>query len=119
MAQHLRPKEQGKVLRVRNLYIDGAWTTPHRGQGREVINPFDQSVVAKVAEGDDGDARDAIAAARRAFDSGAWPHTPAAERGRKVYALADLEPDAARSMANAAALLEVVGAGIANALPAG
>ena len=55
-----------------------------------MINPFDQSVVAKVAEGDDGDARDAIAAARRAFDSGAWPHTPAAERGRKVYALADL-----------------------------
>jgi len=78
------------VLKVRNLYIDGAWTTPRRGQGREVINPFDQSVVAKVAEGDDSDARDAIAAARRAFDSGPWPHTPAAQRGRKVFALADL-----------------------------
>ncbi len=75
---------------MRNLYIDGTWTTPRRGRGREVINPFDQSVVAKVAEGDHGDARDAIAAARRAFDSGPWPHTPAAERGRKVFALADL-----------------------------
>ncbi|MBA3372128.1 MAG: aldehyde dehydrogenase family protein, partial [Euzebyaceae bacterium] len=79
-----------RVLKVRNLYIDGAWTTPRRGQGREVINPFDQSVVAKVAEGDDGDARSAIAAARRAFDSGPWPHTPAAERGRRVFALAEL-----------------------------
>ncbi|MDQ3432823.1 MAG: betaine-aldehyde dehydrogenase [Actinomycetota bacterium] len=75
---------------MRNLYIDGTWTTPRRGRGREVINPFDQSVVAKVAEGDHGDARDAIAAARRAFDSGPWPHTPAVERGRKVFALADL-----------------------------
>ncbi|MDQ3537715.1 MAG: betaine-aldehyde dehydrogenase [Actinomycetota bacterium] len=75
---------------VRNLYIDGAWTTPQRGQGREIVNPFDRSVVAKVAEGDGGDARKAIAAARRAFDTGPWPRTPAAQRGRMVMALADL-----------------------------
>ena len=43
-----------------------------------------------MTEGDVDDARKAIAAARRAFDTGPWPRTPAADRGRLVGKLADL-----------------------------
>jgi len=75
---------------LRNLYVNGRWTGSRQGQGREIVNPYDQSVVARVTEGDASDARAAITAARVAFDSGPWTSTPAVERGRRVQALADL-----------------------------
>ncbi|HWO67850.1 MAG TPA: aldehyde dehydrogenase family protein, partial [Umezawaea sp.] len=54
------------------LFIDGRWVGSSSGAEREVINPFDRSVVATVAEGTAADAASAIAAARRAFDDGHW-----------------------------------------------
>jgi betaine-aldehyde dehydrogenase len=72
------------------MYIDGAWTEAASGTTRDIIYPFDQRHIATVAEGDVGDARRAIGAARAAFDSGEWRRTTAAERGRLVERLADL-----------------------------
>jgi betaine-aldehyde dehydrogenase len=43
-----------------------------------------------VSEGARADARDAIDAARRAFDRGPWPKTTGPERGRKLLLLSDL-----------------------------
>lgn len=76
---------------IRNsMYIDGKWVDAASGAVREIINPFDRSVIARVAEGGREDARAAVAAARRAFDSGGWPQTPAAARGRRLTRLAEL-----------------------------
>ena len=50
-------------------------TRPTAGN-REIINPADGSVAAVVDEATPEDARDAVAAARAAFDDGAWPATP-------------------------------------------
>jgi betaine-aldehyde dehydrogenase len=72
------------------LYIDGKWITSAAGATRDIINPFDGSVIATVSEGTREDARAAISAARAAFDKGGWPQTPAAERGRLLFRLADL-----------------------------
>ncbi|BBO89089.1 betaine-aldehyde dehydrogenase [Desulfosarcina ovata] len=72
------------------MYIDGSWQPARSGAQREIINPFDGSIIAQVAEGAREDAIDAIAAARRAFDSGPWPGTPAVERARLLFRLADL-----------------------------
>ena len=55
-----------------------------------IINPADGSVAAVVDEATDADARDAVAAARAAFDDGAWPATPAAERAALLDRIADL-----------------------------
>lgn len=74
----------------KKMYINGKWVDSHSGQTREIINPFDQSVISRVAEGDRTDAKDAIAAARAAFDSGIWSTRPAPERGNLVYELARL-----------------------------
>jgi betaine-aldehyde dehydrogenase len=71
-------------------YIDGSWCSASSGQTRAIINPATQEVVAEVAEGDRVDARAAIRAARQAFDHGAWPHLPAAERAKFIFRLADL-----------------------------
>ncbi|MGH3664699.1 MAG: aldehyde dehydrogenase family protein [Egibacteraceae bacterium] len=72
------------------LHIDRVWRDARAGATRDVVNPFDQSIVAKVAEADADDARDAVAAARRAFDDGSWPHTSGAQRGALLAQLADL-----------------------------
>lgn len=72
------------------LYLDGSWHDARSGATREVIDPFDRRVVREVSEGDADDARDAIAAARRAFDDGDWSRRPGVERGRTLSRLADL-----------------------------
>jgi betaine-aldehyde dehydrogenase len=72
------------------MHIDGLWTRSQSTATRDIINPFDQGVIATVSEGGRADARDAIEAARRAFDRGPWPKTTGPERGRKLLLLADL-----------------------------
>ena len=72
------------------MHVGGHWTRAHSTATRAIINPFDQSVIATVSEGDREDARDAIDAARRAFDQGPWPKTTGTERGRQLLRLADL-----------------------------
>ncbi|HKL48197.1 MAG TPA: aldehyde dehydrogenase family protein, partial [Desulfuromonadales bacterium] len=72
------------------MYIDGCWVEAESGGTRSIINPADRTVIVKVSEGNRGDARAAIAAARRAFDGGGWPSTPAVQRGELLYRLAGL-----------------------------
>lgn len=75
---------------MKDLYIDGAWRAPNTSAERAIIDPFDASIVRHVAEGAESDARDAIGAARRAFDAGPWPRTAATERGLVLAHVADL-----------------------------
>ncbi len=73
-----------------NLYLGGRWASARAGGIRDVVNPWDQSVVAKVDEAGAEDVAEAIAAARRAFDAGPWPGTPAVERGALLEKVAAL-----------------------------
>ncbi|WP_396266064.1 betaine-aldehyde dehydrogenase [Halobacillus salinarum] len=75
---------------MKQMFINGAWVDAQSGNSREIINPYNQEVVATVAEGDAEDAKLAIAAAREAFDNGEWKDTPGAERGQKVLRIAEL-----------------------------
>jgi aldehyde dehydrogenase (NAD+) len=72
------------------MLIDGEWHDAVSGKTFETINPATGEVIARVAEGDDADIDLAVAAARRAFDSGPWSKMTARERGRLLYRLADL-----------------------------
>ncbi|MFZ0475169.1 MAG: aldehyde dehydrogenase family protein, partial [Halobacillus sp.] len=71
-------------------YINGKWVDAHSGKTRNIINPFNQEMIATVPEGDESDAKAAIAAAREAFDNGEWALTPATERGTIVTRIAEL-----------------------------
>ncbi|WP_030622579.1 aldehyde dehydrogenase family protein [Streptomyces sclerotialus] len=73
-----------------DLFIDGRWQAAAGGRTREIRCPADQALVAVVDEGGAEDARAAVAAARRAFDTGPWPHTTAAQRGAKLLRVASL-----------------------------
>ncbi|MGG3573865.1 betaine-aldehyde dehydrogenase [Bacillus gobiensis] len=72
------------------MFINGEWVESHSGHKREILNPYNQEVIAVVTEGDHEDARRAIAAARQAFDQGEWRNTPANIRGRLVLKVAEL-----------------------------
>ncbi|MGW0520359.1 aldehyde dehydrogenase family protein [Crossiella sp. NPDC003009] len=72
------------------LFIGGRWLAAREGGQREIRCPADGSVVATVAEATRADTEAAIAAARTAFDTGPWPRTPAAERGRLLLRVAEL-----------------------------
>ncbi|KFG77372.1 aldehyde dehydrogenase family protein [Streptomyces mutabilis] len=63
-----------------DLYIDGAWTQGAAGGRREVLNPYDASVVATVDEADATDTDRAVRAARRAFDEEEWADAPTRRR---------------------------------------
>jgi (Z)-2-((N-methylformamido)methylene)-5-hydroxybutyrolactone dehydrogenase len=71
------------------LYIDGEWT---EGGGKErfpAINPYLQEPWASIPQASEDDARSAIAAARRAFDSG-WRSTNGLTRCLLLTRLAEL-----------------------------
>ena len=71
------------------LLIAGAWRPAHDARTRTIHCPADGREVVTVAEASEADARDAVAAARAAFDSGPWPRTPAPERAALLRRLAD------------------------------
>jgi betaine-aldehyde dehydrogenase len=75
---------------VAELYIDGGWVSAQKGARREIRCPADGTLVAAVDEAGAADTEAAIAAARRAFDHGPWPHTTAAERGDLLLRVATL-----------------------------
>lgn len=75
---------------MKKMFIDGKWVEARSGRTREIINPYNREVIATAAEGNEEDAKAAIAAAREAFDDGEWRSTPAHERGKKVHRIAEL-----------------------------
>ncbi len=62
------------------FFIDGDWAAPATGDTIQVVSPHSEQVVATVPEGSKADIDAAVAAARRAFDSGPWPRLSPQER---------------------------------------
>ena len=82
---------QASQLEIRNkAFIDGKYVDAVSGETFDCINPADGEVIAKVAACDAADVDKAVAAARRAFESGVWRDMPPAVRKRKLQKFADL-----------------------------
>lgn len=73
-----------------DLFVAGTWRHAADGGTRDVVNPADGSTAAVVDEATPADARDAIAAARAAFDEGPWRATTAGHRAALLDRIADL-----------------------------
>lgn len=79
-----------------SLFIDGVWVASGDRTCQPVINPSDGSIVTEVDVATDGQVQEAIAAARRAFDTTDWPRTPTADRAAlldRVAALIDRDQE--------------------------
>ena len=71
-------------------YIDGRYVPAASGETFDCISPIDGRLLARVAATDVADADRAVAAARRAFDDGAWSRQPPRERKRMLLRFAEL-----------------------------
>lgn len=86
------------------LFIGGTWTAPIEGGVRQIHCPADGTFVGTVAEATEADTVAAIAAARAAFDGGAWSGTPARERGDFLLRVAALLRERTEEFARAESL---------------
>jgi len=71
------------------MCINGEFVESHRGTYFPVVDPSTEEIIAEVPDADEKDVNRAVAAAKTAFESGAWPQTTAQERGRILLRLAE------------------------------
>jgi len=76
-------------LPYHNLYINGQWRAPRNEQYDQTVDPATGEALAYVAKANAEDTRDAILAARQAFDEGPWPQMSPGERSRLMHKLVD------------------------------
>ena len=77
------------AARKYKMYINGEFVEAHSRGVFPVYNPSTEEIIAEVPEADEKDVDRAVAAAKAAFDSGAWPQTTAQDRGRILFRLAE------------------------------
>lgn len=75
------------------LIIGGTNRESITGERFAVYNPATGAVLGEVAKATARDVDDAVAAAKQAFESGAWPKMTPARRGKLLYKLAQLMED--------------------------
>ena len=82
------PGTFGKA-RVLGMHIDGREVQAVSGDAIDVINPSTGGLLARVACGDARDVDIAVAAGKRAFESGVWSRMPIHDRARVMHRFAD------------------------------
>ena len=78
------------LAKERKLFIGGKWVAAQSGKTFPVEDPATEETIAHVPAGDKADIDLAVAAARRAFESGPWARISPAERSRLVWRIGDL-----------------------------
>jgi 4-(gamma-glutamylamino)butanal dehydrogenase len=91
LADALTPRTQA--------FVDGAFRDARSGRTEPTVAPATGQVIAEVAECDAADVDDAVAAARRSFDSGAWSKAGPDERKATLLTLSQLILDARDELA--------------------
>jgi gamma-glutamyl-gamma-aminobutyraldehyde dehydrogenase len=71
------------------LFIDGRWREAASGERLEIVSPIDGRAFASIARGAAPDVDAAVAAARKAFESGVWSRMAPAARKRIMLRIAD------------------------------
>ncbi|MBD0703985.1 aldehyde dehydrogenase family protein [Pseudomonas sp. PSB1] len=98
----------------RQLYINGAWSTPSNAATLPVINPATEEVVAQVAQGSCEDVDRAVAAARAAFPG--WSSTSPASRALVIGRIHELILERKEALAQALSLEMGAAIGFARAM---
>jgi phenylacetaldehyde dehydrogenase len=80
----------GWLARPKHNLIGGKWVAASSGKRFDVFNPADGSVIARAPDSDKEDINRAVAAARRAFESGPWRRMSPSERGKLLWRIGDL-----------------------------
>src|ERR1700748_2628578 len=78
------------LAKKHQMFIDGKWVDARSGKTFTVEDPATQEIIAQVPAGDKADIDLAVAAARRALETGPWSRISPAARQRLVWSLGDL-----------------------------
>jgi phenylacetaldehyde dehydrogenase len=86
----LNPQVRRFIGQPRQALIDGRWQSAQGEETFDVFNPATEEVIARVADCKKADVDLAVAAARKAFDSGPWPNMSPSQRGKILWKIGDL-----------------------------
>lgn len=92
------------LAKKHQMLIDGKWVDARSGDTFPVEDPATGDVIAHVPAGDKADIDLAVAAARRAFETGPWSRISPNERQRLVWRLGDILEQHADELAELEAL---------------
>ncbi|WP_025783026.1 aldehyde dehydrogenase family protein [Sporosarcina sp. D27] len=71
------------------MFINGEWVDSANGEKRKIINPANNEEIAEAPRASVEETREAIDAARIAFDSGVWSELSTTERASYLFKIAD------------------------------
>ena len=86
----IRAEVAAWLARPKHNLIGGRWAPSATGKSFNTVNPADGSVLARVPDSEREDINRAVAAARRAFESGPWRKMTPSERGKLLWRIGDL-----------------------------
>lgn len=81
-----------------DLFINGKFTPPVKGNYFDTINPAKENKIASIAMATDEDVDKAVKSARHAYEN-VWSKMPAKERGKYLYRIARIMQERARELA--------------------
>jgi len=91
----LESTDHVRIPAINDLFIDGKFIPPIKGNYFKTINPANEEKLADVAEADNKDVDKAVKAARKAYNN-VWSKMDPAERGKYIYRIARLIQERAR-----------------------
>jgi acyl-CoA reductase-like NAD-dependent aldehyde dehydrogenase len=78
------------ALKNYDVYVNGEFVHAESASTVDVVDPATGDLLARVPDANAADVAKAVAAARAAFDAGAWKDTTAQDRGRVLFKLAEI-----------------------------
>lgn len=88
-----------KIIPAKGIFINNRWQPASSGKTVAMIAPATGKVFGEIARGTAADIDAAVAAARHAFEKGAWGKTTATERGRMLTNLGRIVEQHAEELA--------------------
>jgi betaine-aldehyde dehydrogenase len=88
------------ALKNYDVYVNGEFVHAESASTFDVVDPATGELLARVPDANAADVAKAVAAARAAFDAGAWKDTTAQDRGRVLFKLAEIVRQRADELAD-------------------
>jgi phenylacetaldehyde dehydrogenase len=86
----ISPQLSAWLDKPKHNLINGKWVPAASGRTFNVLNPADGSLLSRVPDSEREDVNRAVAASRRAFETGPWQRLTPSERGRLMWRIGEL-----------------------------
>jgi aldehyde dehydrogenase (NAD+) len=91
-------RETGRLRESYGMFVDGRFTSGSGAAPMKTVNPADEEVLAEVAVADKADVDNAVAVARRAYET-VWGPMPGRERAKYLFRIARMIQERSRELA--------------------